>query len=148
MKPIAYIAGALTDLPTDLHAPLRKFYEDIGDLCDELGFTGLVPHRWGDPLTIKDATPEFIDKHDREQLATASVLIAYVGRPSLGTGIEIEIAHRNKKPIILYEKDRLEQRLISRFVRGNPSVVAQIAFTNYEDAKAQLRVLLPRFLKN
>ncbi len=148
MKPIAYIAGALTDLPADLHAPLRKFYEDIGIACEDSGFAAILPHKWGDPLIMKEETPESIDRNDRRQLTTASLLIAYVGHPSLGTGIEIEIAHQDKKPIILvYEKERLQKRLVSRFVLGNPSVKAHVAFTDYEDAKAQLRKLLPELLK-
>ncbi len=137
-----YVAGALSYAP-DLEA-LKKFYEDIGGVCACAGLKEFVPHLKYDPVNNPEVSPEEVYRMDSEQVRGAGLLIAYVGVPSLGTGMELEIAHRYGVPIIMLwaEKDGY----ISRMARGTPAILQTIVFENYEDGLAQLKVALEEFL--
>ncbi len=143
---MAYISGALTDMPEARRALLRRLYEDIGECCQMFGLEPYLPHVYGDPVRMADKTPQEIDRIDRQAVTLCYLLVAYVGESSTGVGIEIEMAyHANKPVVLLCEQTKLDARLISRLVRGNPAVKAVIAFTNYEDALMQLKSFLRDF---
>jgi len=133
MKVKAYVSGVLTG--GDEIVELKKFYERIADACTVAGIEAYVPHRVSDPIGNPDMTPEAVYDLDRRQVLGSNLLIAYIGLPSLGVGMEIEIAReRNIPVVVLMEKDRR----ISRIARGNPAVIAEIHFTDFKDAIAQL----------
>lgn len=137
MKVKAYVSGVLTG--GDEILELKKFYERIADACTVAGIEAYVPHRVSDPVDNPDMTPEAVYDLDRQQVLDSNLLIAYIGLPSLGVGMEIEIAREKNIPVvILMEKDRR----ISRIARGNPAVIAEIHFKDFEDAIAQLTVWL------
>ena len=88
-------------------------------------------------------TPQEVDHLDRTAVLNSALVIAYIGRPALGPGIEIEIARAAKIPVVvIYEADRLSQKKVSRLARGNPAVVKEISFANKNDAERQLREFL------
>lgn len=147
-KKIIYISGALTNISEQERIQLRKFYEELGEICKEYNFEPYIPHIYGDPKFLAHLTAAQIDRRDRMAVTQSYLIIAYVGIPSLGVGIEIELAYHSNKPVILlYEKEKFEQRIISRLVRGNPSIKHEIAFLNFEDAKQKLRIYLNNFLQ-
>ena len=146
-KKMVYISGALTDMPEEERAKLRTFYEELGQICREFGFEPYLPHIYGDPQRVAHLTPAQIDRMDRLAVTQSYLVVAYVGVPSIGVGIEIELAYHANKPIVLlYEKVKLDERRISRLVRGSPAVKNTIAFADFEDAKMQLRIFLTKFL--
>lgn len=152
MEPIiqktVYVSGALSDMSEDERARLRVFYNDIGDVCREFGLEPYCPHIYGDPKLVAHLTPREIDRIDRLAVTQAFLVIAYVGVPSLGVGIEIELAHHSDKPVVvLFEKDKGEARRISRLVRGNPAVMDEIIFEDFEEALQKLRIFLRQFRK-
>lgn len=134
-----YISGPLTGLTAD--DTLKERYEAIGDVCRKLGFDPYIPHQHTDPLRHPDVTPGEVYERDREQIAQSHLVIAYVGIPSLGVGSEIEIAHSHAVPVILLYEDG---KYISRMVRGNPAVVAQIRFGNWDEVAGQLQQVLTK----
>jgi len=137
MKVKAYVSGVLTG--GDEIQELKKFYERIADACTAAGIEAYVPHRVSDPVDNPDMTPEAVYDLDRQQVLDSNLLIAYIGLPSLGVGMEIEIAREKNIPVVvLMEKGRR----ISRIARGNPAVIAEIHFTDFEDAVAQLTIWL------
>lgn len=143
LSKMVYVSGALTDMPEEERVHLRAFYEAIGRLCREFGYAVYLPHIYGDPKLVAHKTPREIDHMDRLAVTLARFVIAYVGVSSAGVGIEIEMAHHAHKPVILlYERVKLEERRISRLVRGSPAVVHEIVFTDFDDVLAQLRALL------
>lgn len=145
-KRMAYISGALTDMSEEQRQGLRAFYESLGEICAEYGFEPYIPHIYGDPKRTAHLSPKEIDRIDRQAVTQSFFTVAYVGVPSTGVGIEIEAAYHAARPVILlYEKRKLKERLISRLVRGNPAVVEQIAFEDFEDARRKFRAFLPRF---
>jgi hypothetical protein len=74
-----------------------------------------------------------------QQIMSSDLLIAYVGTPSLGVGAGLECATAKGVPIILlYEKGAR----VSRIVRGIPTVIAGIQFSDCKDALTQLKSVL------
>ncbi|NJP09892.1 MAG: XRE family transcriptional regulator [Leptolyngbyaceae cyanobacterium RU_5_1] len=132
-----YISGALTGIKES--EKIKDFYESIGLLCDQLAFQTHIPHLYTDPLKNPEISPRQVFEMDKRQVNAADLVIAYLGCPSFGVGMELAYADTNNIPIILlYERERI----ISRFPRGIPSIVAEIQFTSYEDALEQLRNIL------
>ena len=143
-----YISGALTSISEQERIQLRKFYEELGEICKEYNFEPYIPHIYGDPKFLAHLTAEQIDRRDRLAVTQSCLVIAYVRIPSTGVGIEIELAYHSNKPVILlYEKEKFEQRIISRLVRGNPSIKHEIVFSDFEDAKEKLKIYLNNFLE-
>lgn len=141
-KWLVYISGALTDMSEQELEEKRQFYIKLGDVCHKNGFEPYLPHLYGDPIKFASLTPQRIDRIDRLAVVQSRLVVAYVGKASLGVGIEVEMAfHSNKPVILLFEKGKK----ISRLVRGNPAVVREIPFTDQQDAYRQLDIFLSDF---
>jgi hypothetical protein len=95
----AYVSGALTG--TGHPAVLRKLYEDIGQVCVRARIDAYIPHLISDPDKNPTLSPREIYELDRGKVAEADLVIAYAGTPSLGVGMEIEIACENNVPVLL-----------------------------------------------
>lgn len=144
MNPIptsqVYISGALTGIENS--AEIKAFYETIGSVCQEMGFQPYVPHLKTDPIHNPDLSPRQVFETDKHQVSSSDLVIAYLGCPSFGVGMELAYAETNAIPLILlYERDKN----ISRFPRGIPTLISEIQFSDYEDALAQLRNILERW---
>ena len=141
-----YIAGSLTGHTAKDHPRLRRLYEQFADVCRQFGLEPYLPHQHSDPELATRLTPSQINRIDRLAVTQAYLVVAYVGRPSTGVGIEIEMAYHANKPVVLvYEQSALDQRQITRLVRGNPAVVHEIAFTDTSDATTQLADFIKTF---
>jgi hypothetical protein len=55
--------------------------------------------------------------------------------------------HGNKPVVLLCQRERIEQRLISRLIRGNPAVIREIIYVDFADALVQLETFILSFLK-
>jgi len=132
-----YISGALTGIENP--TVIKAFYEAIGLLCEKMGFHAYVPHINTDPINNPDISPRQVFETDKRQVSASDLVIAYLGCPSFGVGMELAYAEMKAIPIILlYEKGKH----ISRFPRGIPTVFSEIQFTNSEDALEQLKTVL------
>ena len=144
MKNKIYIAGALSEQKQtkqffNLFEDLKRFYEDIGAICEKHGIESFIPHLRHDPIKNPDLTPEGVYRRNADKLTQSDLLIAYVGLPSLGVGIELQLVKQADIPtVLLYEKDKY----ISRMARGNPAVIKEIIFSDFDDALAQLHDFL------
>lgn len=137
----AYISGALTTVWEKVK--LKILYEKIGDLCQEKNLSPYIPHRHKSLDKNPEIPVEEMYDSNMSQVDKSKILIAYVGAPSQGTGMEIERAHmRGIDIIVLSEKDKR----ISRMVRGCPSVISHIVFTDFDDAMKQLNEVLDKWL--
>jgi nucleoside 2-deoxyribosyltransferase len=135
-----YISGALTGI--EQPEEIKAFYEAIGSLCQETGFQAYVPHTNTDPIKNPDLSPHKVFETDKHQVSTSDLVIAYLGCPSFGVGMELAYAEVNNIPLILlYERGKN----ISRFPRGIPTVISEIQFSSYEDALARLRSILEQW---
>ncbi|MGB7442812.1 MAG: XRE family transcriptional regulator [Coleofasciculaceae cyanobacterium] len=132
-----YVSGALTGIENPLE--VKAFYEAIGSLAQEIGFKVYIPHLNTDPLSNPEISPDQVFETDKNQVSRSDVVIAYLGCPSFGVGMELAYAEMNDIPLILlYERGKN----ISRFPRGIPTVISEIQFITREDALAQLKIIL------
>jgi nucleoside 2-deoxyribosyltransferase len=135
-----YISGALTGIKNSVE--IKAFYEAIGSLCEEMEFQAYVPHLKTDPIDNPDVSPRQVFETDKLQVSTSDLVIAYLGSPSFGVGMELAYSETNAIPLILlYERGKN----ISRFPRGIPTVISEIEFSSYEDALTQLRSILEQW---
>jgi len=136
-----YISGALTSVWERIK--LKVFYEEIGTSCETKGLYPYVPHKYKSLDTNPDITVEEMYHSNMEQVDKSDLMIAYVGAPSQGTGMEIERANKNGiQVIILSEKDKK----VSRMVKGCPAVIKHIVFSDFADARKQLDVVLDEWI--
>jgi hypothetical protein len=128
-----YVSGPLTGI--DNLAELKTFYEKMAAVCAAENIEAYVPHLWTDPLKNPHMTPQEVYALDRQRVSESNLVLAYVGVPSIGVGQEIEIAREKNIPIVLLmEKDAK----VSRMARGNPAVIIEIRFSDFQDGLAQL----------
>lgn len=133
-----FFAGALTNLKD--YKKTEAFYVKLAKVVQECGFEYFWAFLNGtDPNIERVHTPKEVYKKDTDNLAISDLMVAYIGKPSLGTGVEIEYANTHHIPVVvLYEKDNWT----SRMARGCPSVKKEIVFTSEEDACSQLKAYL------
>ena len=132
-----YVSGPLTGQPNV--DTLKAFYEKIGEICLHLGMQPYIPHQHSDPIFHSELSPEYIYNLDREKVAKANLVVAYVGLPSTGVGLEIEIARQHNIPVILiYETGRA----VSRMVRGSPAIIAEVVGSDLKHVLEKLQHVL------
>ena len=135
-----YISGALTGIENS--AEIKAFYEAIGSLCQKIGFQAYVPHLKTDPTNNPDVSPRQVFETDKHEVSKSDLVIAYLGYPSFGVGMELAYAEANTIPLILLHE---QGKNISRFPRGIPTVISEIQFNSHEDALAQLKSILEQW---
>ena len=136
-----FFAGALNNLPEP--DKTKSFYKKMATIAEKLGFTYFWAFLNGtDPDANPDVSSKDVYDRDIAALDKSDIMIAYVGEPTTGTGIEVEHAHQTGKPVVLlYENtDR-----VSRMLRGCPAVKKEIPFSSEEDALKQLEAYLLTF---
>lgn len=138
-----YISGPLTNTGK-YTKKIRLLYDHIAQrsllLCTQV----YVPHKQGtDPQDDPNyPSPEFIWKKNQRELVTTDLVIAYVGKPSLGVGQELEIARVNNSDIILWW---FKGEKVSRMARGNPAVKYLIEANDEKDLLAKLDTVFDHY---
>jgi len=133
-----FFAGPLTNLINP--DKTKAFYRQLEEVAERHGFTYFWAFRHGtDPVTNPDVTPRDVYERDIAELEKSDLMVAYVGEPSTGTGLEIEHAYIKGIPVyLLYEKGTQ----ISRMLRGCPAIRKEVVFTDEADAFRQFERLL------
>ena len=128
-----YISGPLTN------SSKKEFYELLGEEFEKCGFSAYIPHQHTDPVKNSKITPEKVYQTDYRKIIESSLLVAYVGEPSLGVGQEIQIAAFHQIPILLvFEKGAR----VSRMTLGTPGVKQTFQFDTLEN----LKEWVPKFM--
>ena len=137
-----FVSGPLTGLENpDI---IKANYDRLGQICDVFGMEPYIPHKHTDPIAHPDVPAQRVYEVDRRHIRTSSLVIAYVGIPSLGVGQEIEIARQHGVDVVLLCE---RGRPLSRMTRGSPNVIAEIRFDDFEEALHRVRAILARELK-
>jgi len=133
-----FFAGALSNLSNPTKTKL--FYKKMAHVVETLGHTYFWAFLNGtDPDENPDVSSKDVYNRDIAALDKSDIMIAYVGEPTTGTGLEVEHAHQTNKPVVLlYESDKR----ISRMLRGCPAVKKEISFSSEDDALEQLKTYL------
>ena len=128
-----YISGPLTN------SSKKELYELLGEEFEKCGFSAYIPHQHTDPVKNSKMTPEKVYQTDYRKIIESSLLVAYVGEPSLGVGQEIQIAAFHQIPILLvFEKGAR----VSRMTLGTPGVKQTFQFDTLEN----LKEWVPKFM--
>lgn len=121
-----YISGPLTN------SSKKELYELLGAEFEKCGFSAYIPNQHTDPKKNADIKPKEVYQTDYRRIIESSLLVAYVGEPSLGVGQEIQIAAFHQIPILLvFEKEAK----VSRMTLGNPMVKQTFKFETFENLK-------------
>lgn len=133
-----FFAGPLTDLKNP--ETTKAFYTKLTQVAQKNGFDYFWAFLNGtDPIKNPDVSAHDVYQRDIAQLERSDLMVAYVGEPSTGTGLEIEHAYTRGIPVyLLYEKGKR----ISRMLRGCPAVKKELVFTDEPDALRQFEALL------
>ncbi len=139
-----FFSGPLTELHNKEQT--KTFYKNLAEVAASHGVDSYWAFLHGtDPVANPDVSPQEVYKKDLNALEKSDVMVAYVGEPSTGTGIEVEFANTHHIPIyILYEQGKR----ISRMLRGCPAVKGEIIFADETDALAQFDDLLKTLLSS
>lgn len=123
-----YIAGAFNHAES---ASTKDFMRRIGEALRNRGYEPLLPYSIAHPDRVATIPHEEIVEFDVDHVSEADLLIAYVGVPSLGVGMEIMLAYEQQKPVIaVYEKGRA----VSRMVLGVVPPERRVEFESLEQA--------------
>jgi nucleoside 2-deoxyribosyltransferase len=138
-----FFSGPLTNLTNPEQT--KAFYLKLDAVAKSLGYETFWAFLSGtDPIKNPDVSPQDVYNRDIKALDDSDMMIAYMGEPSTGTGVEIEHARLIGKPVvILYEKGKN----ISRMMRGCPAVKKEIAFETEDDALTKLEAYLSSYPK-
>ena len=112
----------------------KELYEILGVEFEKCGFSAYIPHQHTDPIK-----PGKVYQTDYRKIIESSLLVAYVGEPSLEVGQEIQIAAFHQIPILLiFEKEAK----VSRMTLETPGVKQTFKFETFEN----LKEWVPKFM--
>lgn len=133
-----YISGPLTN------SSKKELYELLGEEFERCGFTAYIPNQHTDPKKNADIKPDKIYQTDYRKIIESSLLVAYVGEPSLEVGQEIQIAAFHQIPILLvFEKGAK----VSHMTLGTPGVKQTFKFETFENLKEWVRKFMIWYAK-
>ena len=141
-----YISGAL--MAAKNLDRVKQLYNDIASVCSKNGLQPYLPHNNTDPIKNSKVSDKDVFKKDFEELVKSSLVISYIGEPSLGVGAELSICVSNQIPVITVTESK---RKVSRFLKGmlqTTDNVQTIEFDNKNDLKEKLNECLKSFLHN
>jgi len=124
---VPYICGPLTELAPEEQERVKSLFVRLADVTAEVqgkAKRAFVPHEHYDPIKHRNFTPRQVYAAEFGQVVwgTSRLVIVAVA-PSWGGGMEAMMAYFTGIPVdILCEKGKLENRLISRLLRGGPRV--------------------------
>lgn len=138
-----FFAGPLTDLKNP--EGTKAFYQKLSDTAVQKGCTYFWAFMNGtDPIKNPEVSAQDVYARDITELEKSDLMVAYVGEPSTGTGLEIEHAKIKNIPVyLLYE----EGKNISRMLRGCPAIKKELIFVDEPDALQQFNELLKTLLE-
>jgi hypothetical protein len=132
-----YVSGALNALtPEENSFVTTEIYERVKNICQKIRLTCYLSPK-SQTTPSKHTSYSKIWENDYKRVVNSGVLVAYVGIPSCGVGVEIEMARTANVPVILlFESEK--QADVSRLVLGNPAVKYTIPFNKAEDIDNEL----------
>jgi len=143
---LVYFASALTGLNEDQRRELWALDEKAHEVCNGYDSYPLVlyrPRTKTDPLQNPDVPPREVYEIDQEHVATADFLILAAIFPSLGAGMELQLAYQACNSVILIKK---KGQVLSRMVLGCPVRQEIVEYTDLSDLEGELRTAIDRLL--
>jgi 2'-deoxynucleoside 5'-phosphate N-hydrolase len=136
---IAYFASALTGLDAEQIKEIVELDEKVQEICTRYFNYSVAlyrPRLTTSPTDNPDVSPRDVYDIDQERVVSADLVFFATIFPSLGAGMELQIALQSCTSIILIKK---KGQPLSRMVTGCPAIIEII---EYEDL-AELNKKLP-----
>jgi transcriptional regulator with XRE-family HTH domain len=143
---MTYFASALTGLKQKQRKELWALDEKVHEVCNSYDSYPLVlyrPRTKTDPVQNPDIPPREVYEIDQEHVATADLLILAAIFPSLGAGMELQLAYQACACVILIKKKDQE---LSRMVLGCPVRLEIVEYTHLSDLESELRAAIDKLL--
>ena len=145
-NPTIYIAGPLTGI--GISTEKFHIYDVVAKLCTDQSFTVLAPHielkNRGVEKSEMCISPKQIFDWDYKWVKKSNVILAYVGIPSLGVGIELGLAVEWSIPFVTYCEKGVR---VSPMVLGHPYSIEHVEFDRESDLKTKIRDALTKLQK-
>lgn len=139
---MAYFASALTNLEDDQRTEMHALDETVNQICQSYRHHPLVlyrPRLKTSPIVHAAVPPRDVYNIDRECVASADLLILAAIYPSLGAGMEMQLALQSCSSVILLTK---KDQKLSKMVLGCPIRKRIVQYSQLPD----LETLLPQAL--
>jgi transcriptional regulator with XRE-family HTH domain len=143
---LAYFASALTGLDQSQRTELWALDEVVHDVCNSYGSYPIVlyrPRTKTDPTDNPDVPPREVYEIDQEHVATADLLILATIFPSLGAGMELQLAYQACTCVILIKK---KGQPLSRMVTGCLVRQEIVEYTDLSELEAKVREAIDKLL--
>ncbi len=143
----AYFASALTGLTPKQKKEVYALDEKVNDICKKYNRYSVAlyrPRKYTSPEDNADIPARDVYETDRKRVVTADLIILAAIHPSLGAGMELQLAHQACSPVILLRK---AGQKISRMVTGCPVPMEDVEYSSLKDLEGKLvskmNMLLP-----
>lgn len=144
----AYFASALTNLDDERLAEVESLDERVDQICRAYRPYPIFlyrPRLYTSPKSNPETSARAVYDIDQERVSTADLLILAALFPSLGAGMELQLALQSCSSIILLTK---KGEPLSRMVQGCPAEKVIVEYDGLEELEGKLnealRALLPR----
>jgi transcriptional regulator with XRE-family HTH domain len=134
----AYFASALTGLNDEQLSEIIELDERVDQVCADYSAYRLLlyrPRLKTSPKDQPDIEARRVYEIDQERVTTSDLLIAATVFPSLGAGMELQLALQSGASIILLVK---EGQPLSRMVTGCPARMVVAKYRSLDDLAMQL----------
>ena len=137
----AYISGPLM-AAKDLES-MKTLYSFIAKICCENGLNAYLPHNNTDPTKDINISDDEVFHKDYFEMVNSSLVISYIGEPSLGVGAELSICVSKNIPIVTINETNQK---VSRFLKGMLKSSDNVYSMEY-DSKEELQQKLGNYLQ-
>lgn len=135
---IAYFASALTGLSPRQEKEIITLDEKVSDICKKYNRYSVAlyrPREYTSPKDHASLSHREVYETDRLRVTTSELLILAAIFPSLGAGMELQLAHQSCSSVILLRKKDVE---LSRMVTGCPVPLKEVVYSNLKDLEGKL----------
>lgn len=135
---VAYFASALTDLTDEQKLEIKALDEKVDDICQQYVRYPVYLYRPRITPTSPDnpaMLPPQVYDIDRRHVATADLFILGAIYPSLGAGMELQLALESCSSVILIKK---EGQRVSRMVLGCPAQIQIVEYKSLSDLDTKI----------
>lgn len=142
----AYFGSALTGLNKREMEEIIELDQEVDQTCNTYNAYPIIlyrPRLTTSPIDQPNIHPLEVYKIDRERVATADILILAAIFPSLGAGMELQLALQSCSTIIIIKK---ENQKLSRMVEGCPARKIIIEYKQRSEINQKLTDVFDKLL--
>ena len=121
---------------------VKVLYNFVATVCLKNGYSPYLPHLHTDPVKNRESSDIEVFSKDYAEMISSSVVLSYIGEPSLGVGAELSICVNQNIPVISFFE---RQSSVSRFLKGmlqSAGNTKQIEFDDFTGLEDELSSIL------